>query len=102
MSIPGVGYDEVGSRTRHAWLRTSLTAMGVTLLAERGLVLAEAPTVLLIAALVPAIMVLAVTIVRVGHLRPHDSEPASPTSIALVVIGAVGLAVFSLLALSRI
>lgn len=100
MSVPGVGYDEVGSRTRQAWLRTSLNIIGVTLLAERGLMLANAPMWALLLALVPAIGFLVVAVLRSGELRHADSVQATSVvavSIFSAVVGVLIIGVISIL-----
>jgi amino acid permease len=74
VSTPGAGYDEIGSRTRQAWLRTSLGAMAVTLLVLRGLALADAPAWVMIACLVPGIVVVMLAILRSVRLQHGESE----------------------------
>ncbi len=88
MSVPGVGYDEVGSRTRQAWLRTSLNFIGVTLLAERGLMLADASMWALLVALVPLIAFLAVAFVRMRQVR-HAASGQATSVITVTVFSAV-------------
>ena len=88
MSVPGVGYDEVGSRTRQAWLRTSLNIIGVTLLAERGLMLANAPMWALLLGLVPLAIYLVVAVLRMREIRHAESVHAT-SAITVAVITAV-------------
>jgi hypothetical protein len=73
VSAPGAGYDEIGSRTRQAWLRTSLGAMAVTLLVLRGLVLAGAATWVMVACLAPAIVVVTLAVLRSVRLQHGES-----------------------------
>ena len=91
MSVPGVGYDEVGSRTRQAWLRTSLNIIGVTLLAERGLMLASAPMWALLLALAPLIAFLAVAVVRMRQVMHAESVHATSAVTVTVFSAVVGV-----------
>lgn len=93
MSVPGVGYDEVGSRTRQAWLRTSLNIIGVTLLAERGLMLAGAPEWALFVALLPLIVFLSVAVVRMRQVMHAESVHA--TSVITVTVFSAVIGVFT-------
>lgn len=88
MSVPGIGYDDVGSRTRQAWLRTSLNIIGVTLLAERGLMLANAPVWSLLLALAPLIGYLGVAVVRMRQVMSAESVHAT-SAITIAVVSAV-------------
>lgn len=98
MASPATAYDEPGTRTRQAWLRTSLTALGVTLLAERGLVLAGAPRWVMALGLLPAIIVVGVAVARVTHLREGHSDPARTRVVVAVIAAVVGTAMIGLLA----
>lgn len=98
MSAPNVAYDEVGSRTRQAWLRTSMTVIGVTLLALRSLLLAGAPTWALLVALLPAVIVLTTAVLRMRQLRHADSVRATNAVALWVVAGVAGVVIVSLLA----
>lgn len=97
MSTPTVAYDEVGSRTRQAWLRTSMTVIGVTLLGLRGLVLAGAPTWALLLALAPAVIVVSTSVARMRQLRHADSVHATSAVTAWVFAGVVGVVTVALL-----
>lgn len=88
MSLAGTGYDEVGSRTRQAWLRTSLTIIGVTLLAERGLMLAGAHIWALLVALLPLVVFLGVAVVRMRQVSHGESVHAG-SGITVTVFSAV-------------
>ena len=81
-------YDEVGSRTRQSWLRTSLGVIVVTLLAERSLMLADQYGVLMFAALVPAAVALSVIVLRMRWLQAHESD-ALPRRFGLLFATAV-------------
>lgn len=98
MATTAVAYDEPGTRTRQAWLRTSLTALGVVLLAERGLALAGAPRWLMALGLLPAIVVTAVAVMRVTQLREGHSDPARTRVVVAVIVAVIGTAVIGLLA----
>lgn len=67
-------YDEVGSRTRQAWLRTSLGVIVVTLLAERSLMIADLPKALMVLTLIPSVTALGVIFVRMRSLTAHESD----------------------------
>lgn len=97
MSVPGVGYDEVGSRTRQAWLRTSLTIIGVTLLAERGLMLANSPMWALLLALTPLIAFLVVAVVRMRQVMHADSVHATSAITVTVFATVVGVGIVGIL-----
>lgn len=99
MSVPGVGYDEVGSRTRQAWLRTSLNIIGVTLLAERGLMLAGAPMWALLLALVPVTGFLTVAVLRSGELRHAESVRATTVVAVSIVSAVVGVLIIGLISI---
>ncbi len=98
MSVPGVGYDEVGSRTRQAWLRTSLNIIGVTLLAERGLMLADAPMWSLLIALLPLIVFLGVAVVRMRQVMHAESVHATSAITVSVFSAVVGVFTVGLIA----
>lgn len=95
MTAPGVGYDEIGSRTRQAWLRTSLGAMAVTLLVLRGLALLDASTWVMLVCLAPAAVVVSLAIRRSVRLQHGESEPMG-RRMAVGFVGSV--AALSLLA----
>jgi hypothetical protein len=95
---PASAYDEPGTRTRQAWLRTSLTALGVALLAERGLVLAGAPRWVMALGLLPAIVVLGVAVIRVTQLREGHSDPARTLVVVAVIAAVMGTAAIGLIA----
>lgn len=102
MSAAGAGgsataYDEVGSRTRQAWLRTSMTVLGVTLLALRGLVLAGAQAWALLIALLPAVMLLTTAVLRMRQVRHAESVHATGAITFWVFASAVGLVIIALL-----
>lgn len=99
MSVPGLAYDEVGSRTRQAWLRTSLTVIGVTLLGERGLMLASAPMWALLLALVPMVIFLATAVVRMREVRHAESVHATSVITVAVFTAIVGVFVVGLVAI---
>lgn len=98
MATSAQAYDEPGTRTRQAWLRTSLTALGVTLLAERGLALADAPRWVMALGLLPAVVVVGVAVMRVTQLREGHSDPAHPRVVVAVIAAILGTAVIGLLA----
>ena len=85
-------YDEVGSRTRQSWLRTSLGVIVVTLLAERSLMLADQYCPLMFLALVPAVVALSIIVLRMRWLQAHESD-ALPTRYGLLfAVSVVALA----------
>lgn len=92
-----IAYDEVGSRTRQAWLRTSMTVIGVTLLALRGLVLAGAQTWALLIALLPAVILLTTAVLRMRQVRHAESVHATSVITFWVFASAVGLVTVALL-----
>jgi uncharacterized membrane protein YidH (DUF202 family) len=94
--VSEVVHDEPGSRTRHAWLRTALGMVAVTILIERGLALRGLPLVLGLVALAPATALVAVAIRRSAELGPHDSAGPSRPAIALTSVAVIGLAVAAL------
>ena len=88
MTTPPDLYDEPGSRTRWAWLRTGLVFIAVTLLVMRGLFIRGAPwwVSVLAVVLVSVFGVLAVR--RVAEVGPHES-PAVGRRTVLAVLGIV-------------
>lgn len=91
-------YDEPGSRTRQAWLRSALGMVAVSILIERGLAARGMPLVLGLAALGPAVAFVVVAVRRTLELGPHQSEgPTRPTVLftAAVVIGLAVIAAVS-------
>jgi len=93
VTAPGVGYDEIGSRTRQAWLRTSLGAVAVTLLVLRGLVLLDAPRSSMVACLAPAVVVVALAIRRSVRLQHGESRPMGRRLAVGVVLSIAALSV---------
>lgn len=99
MTSPGLGYDEIGSRTRQAWLRTSLGVVAVTLLTLRGLVVADADVLVLILAVLPATAFLSAAVIRSSRLQRGQSDAIAPRLVAgvvtalglLTVVGLVGV-----------
>lgn len=87
-----VQYDEPGSRTRQAWLRTALGMVAVAVLIERGLAARGMPLVLGLGALVPAVVFIAVAAGRSVALGPHDSAGPGRGAVMLTTAAVVGLA----------
>lgn len=96
MRLPGSAYDEVGSRTRQAWLRTSLALLGVTALVERGLAVAGAPPMALVLALLPAVIGISAAVHRSATLRYAASGPVGGVTVALAVAGVAGVVLVGL------
>lgn len=88
-------YDEPGSRTRQAWLRTALGMVVVAVLIERGLAARGMPVVLGLGALVPAVAFIAIAARRSVALGPHDSAGLSRRGMMLTTSVVVGLAVIA-------
>ncbi len=89
-------YDEVGSRTRQAWLRTSLGIVALTLLVLRSLVIGGAGLAPLLLSLVPVSVFVAVAVHRMSSLYRLESTPSS-RAVGLAASGAVvALAVVAL------
>jgi hypothetical protein len=86
-------YDEPGSRTRQAWLRTALVVVAVTILIERGLAIRGMPPALGLVALVPAAALVAVAAWRSAELGPHHSAGPRTSAVALAAGAVLGLAV---------
>ena len=83
MSLPVTeGYDEPGSRTRFAWLRTMLVFLAVDALAVRGLLVRGGPKWLLVLIALGFLAFLVVSSVRVVRLGPWTS-PAVPRGLVL-------------------
>lgn len=85
-------YDEPGSRTRQAWLRTTLGIVAVAVLIERGLAATGMPLVLGLAALVPTVVFIAIATGRSVALGPHVSAGPSRGAVLLTTAAVVGLA----------
>ncbi len=93
-------YDEVGSRTRQAWLRTSLGLVAVTLLVLRSLVVGHAGVASLLLVLVPVTAFVAVAVRRMATLAHRESVPAlravglaASGSVVVLAIAAMGAVV---------
>ena len=87
------GYDEVGTRTRQAWLRTSLVIVVLALLAVRVLIVGGHPLAVVMLPVLPAAAMLTVAGLRSHRLRNHESEPVPRWMIAVTVGGSVALAI---------
>lgn len=87
-----VQYDEPGSRTRQAWLRSALGFVAVSILIERGLAARGMPLVLGLATLVPAVAFVVVAARRTLELGPHESGGPSRLTVMLTAVAVIGLA----------
>jgi len=87
-----VQYDEPGSRTRQAWLRSGLGMVAVAVLIERGLAARGMPLVLGLAAVVPAAVFVVVAARRNFELGPHHSSGPSRYTVLLSAAAVIGLA----------
>lgn len=81
-------YDEIGSRTRQAWLRTSMGATAVCLFLLRGLALSGAPGWVMAAALLPEVALVTVTVIRMRTIQ-HGPSAAAPVSLVMLTVVAV-------------
>jgi hypothetical protein len=88
-------YDEPGSRTRQAWLRTSLGMLVVSVLVLRGMVLQGVPAVVVLVALLPAAVFLAVAVARTRSLGPTESEALRSPAGLLASAAVLGLALIA-------
>lgn len=88
MSSPGSTYDEVGSRTRQAWLRTGLGSIAVTLLVERGLLIVSTPGWLRGLALVPGVVLIVIAVARTLEIG-HGESTGLPFRLGLVILAGV-------------
>ena len=88
-----VQYDEPGSRTRQAWLRSALGMAAVTALVERGLALQGSSLVVALVALGPAVLFVVVSARRSVELGPHDSAGLRRAAILMTAVAVVGLSV---------
>jgi hypothetical protein len=99
MTIPADLYDEPGSRTRWAWLRTALVFVAVTLLVVRGLYLRGIPTWVLALAVALAGSFLALALRRAAQVGPRESPGVgggTVLSVLGIVVAGVVLAIASL------
>jgi hypothetical protein len=87
-----VQYDEPGSRTRQAWLRSALGFVAVSILVERGLAARGMPLVLGLTALLPAVAFVVVAARRTLELGPHHSGGPSRLTLMLTAVAVIGLA----------
>ena len=71
-------YDEPGSRTRFAWLRTALAFLAVSALMVRGLYVRHAPAWSLVVVVALALAMSALALTRAMRLGPRES-PSAPT-----------------------
>jgi uncharacterized membrane protein YjfL (UPF0719 family) len=98
MSTPPPAYDEVGSRTRQAWLRTNLGVLAVALLSMRSLLLADAPSWAIVACLVPAAAFTVIAVIRTMRVNHAESEHATAATGYSVVASVAGLVVIAVMA----
>jgi len=97
MSTAPPAYDEVGSRTRQAWLRTNLGVLAVALLSMRSLLLADASTWAIVACLVPAAVFTAIAVVRTMRVNHAESEHVTAALGYTVVASIAGLVVIAVM-----
>jgi hypothetical protein len=96
------GYDEPGSRTRFAWLRTSLVFLAVNALALRGLFLRDGPVWLYAVIGLECAAFMVVAGLRIARLGPWAS-PGVPRHLVFVTSGcAIGCSIFAAMAINLI
>lgn len=100
MTTPADLYDEPGSRTRWAWLRTGLVFLAVTLLVIRGLFLRGAPAWVLVVAVLLASAFGVLAIVRAAQVGPRHSPGVSRATVVSVLGIVVAGTVLALVSLS--
>ena len=86
-------YDEPGSRTRQAWLRSALGMVAVTVLVERGLAIGGMPALLGLGALAPAVAFVAMSVGRSAELGPGHSADAGRSTVVVTAVAVIALAV---------
>lgn len=86
------GYDEPGSRTRLAWLRTWLAALGVSALLLRGFIVSDAGWVPIVALLVCLVVLAVVAVARSRRIRRRLSPPAPTLLLVAAVILVLAIA----------
>jgi hypothetical protein len=84
-------YDEPGSRTRQAWLRSALGMVAVAVLIERGLAARGMPRALGLVALAPAVVFVALAARRSVELGPHDSAGPRRFTVLMTAGAVIGL-----------
>ncbi len=87
-----VQYDEPGSRTRQAWLRSALGMIAVAVLIERGLASRGMPLALGLAAVVPAVAFVVVAARRTFELGPRHSAGPRRLTVVLTAVAVIALA----------
>ena len=95
MTASSPDYDDVAGRTRQSWLRSSLGSAAVILLVERGLLISSAPVWTRWLALVPAVVLMAVAVVRMRQIAAGDTARPPRPMVLLFMLGVAGLAVFA-------
>ena len=93
MSASPAPYDEVGSRTRQAWLRTGLGASAVSILVLRGMVLGGAHPWVMASCLVPGAGFVALTVLRMQRIQHGQSPGLTVSTTALALAAVCGIAV---------
>jgi hypothetical protein len=88
-------YDEPGSRTRQAWLRTSLGFVAVTALVVRGMVLQGVPGIVVLVTILPAALFLVVAVARTRILAPTESEALRLPAVLVTSAATFGLALLA-------
>jgi hypothetical protein len=91
-------YDEPGSRTRQAWLRTALGMVAVTALVERGLVVDALPAAMGILAVIPAVVLVGLAVRRSAALGPQESAGLGRVAVAVACLAVTGLSVAAVMA----
>lgn len=95
--MSNVQYDEPGSRTRQAWLRSALGMVAVSILIERGLAARGMPLVLGLACLAPAVAFVGVAVRRTLALGPHQSHGPTRATVLVATVAVLALAVIAAL-----
>jgi phosphatidylglycerophosphate synthase len=92
-------YDEIGSRTRQAWLRTGLGAAAVSLLLLRGLVIGGTQGWVMAVCLVPGVTFVTFTVIRMRGIEHGRSAPLPTSGVALTLVAVCGIALAAVVSL---
>ena len=79
-------YDEPGSRTRLAWIRTSLAMSGLCALLIRGVMLRHASVIGIGLVIACASALGTIAVLRSTALRPQQAPPLSLTLVAVTAV----------------
>ena len=93
------GYDEPGSRTKFAWIRTGLVLVAVNALIARGLHLRDAPSWLYAIVVLEVLVFATLAVIRFASLGPWESPGVSARLVVSTATTVVAMCLVAALCL---